>query len=139
MSCDLETGNYNVLSYRDGNSVNTCPSVAPAEVVVLTDVTPVRVMRVQGPPDCTYNIYVSDGHVKPVEENLLQAAITRDMPREWIITHHPGLGAYTVVLRDEPILAWTDLENAPGCDRRLRLTPLNGSVPPQLFRFVRVA
>ena len=41
MSCDLETGNYNVLSYLDGNSVNTCPSAAPAEVVVLTEVTPV--------------------------------------------------------------------------------------------------
>jgi len=41
MSCDLETGNYNVLSYRDGNAVNTCPSLAPAEVVILTNVTPV--------------------------------------------------------------------------------------------------
>ena len=41
MSCDLETGNYNVLSYLDGNAVNTCPSVAPAEVVILKSVTPV--------------------------------------------------------------------------------------------------
>jgi len=41
MSCNLETGNYNVLSFRDGNAVNTCPPRAPADVVILTDVTPV--------------------------------------------------------------------------------------------------
>ncbi|KIM60953.1 hypothetical protein SCLCIDRAFT_1216440, partial [Scleroderma citrinum Foug A] len=137
MSCDLETGNYNVLSYRDGNAVNTCPSAAPAEVVVLTDITPVRVVRVQG-PHCTYNLYVSGGHVKPTEQDFLQSTLTADIPREWTLTHHPGMGAYTVVLRDGD-LAWTDPGNAPGCDRRLRLTPLDGPVPPQLFRFVRVA
>ena len=34
----VEPGNYNVLSYLDGNGVNTCPSVAPGDVVILTDV-----------------------------------------------------------------------------------------------------
>ena len=41
MARNLETGNYNVLSFRDGNAINTYPSVAPAEVVILTEVTPV--------------------------------------------------------------------------------------------------
>ena len=33
-----DPGNYNVLSYLDGNGVNTCPSVAPGDVVILTEV-----------------------------------------------------------------------------------------------------
>ena len=45
MACNLESGNYNVLSFHDGNAVNTCPSVAPAEVAILTEVTPVGVVN----------------------------------------------------------------------------------------------
>jgi len=41
MSCEPAPGNYNILSYIDGNVVNTCPSLAPADVVILNNVTPV--------------------------------------------------------------------------------------------------
>ena len=34
----IEPGNYAILSFIDGNSVNTCPSVAPGDVVILSNV-----------------------------------------------------------------------------------------------------
>ncbi|KIM57194.1 hypothetical protein SCLCIDRAFT_29033 [Scleroderma citrinum Foug A] len=64
MSCEPAPGNYNILSYIDSNAVNTCPSLAPAEVVILNDVTPITLTAFNGPPDCTYLIQVHGGYVK---------------------------------------------------------------------------
>ena len=41
MSCDPTPGKYNILSSVDGNAVNTCPSLAPANVAILDDATDV--------------------------------------------------------------------------------------------------
>ena len=41
MSCNPGAGNYNILSFLDGNAVNITSPQAPANVVILDDVTAV--------------------------------------------------------------------------------------------------
>ncbi|KAL4068737.1 hypothetical protein V8B97DRAFT_1918494 [Scleroderma yunnanense] len=115
------------------------PSIlAPSDVVILNNVAVVRFVRVDGGPDCTYEIWINEGHVKPVEQGLLLHAT---------ITYQPNQDAYSILLGDEPTLTCTDSEDLPpGCNSlsfpcvgwhplQLRLTPLQGPIPDtQLVR-----
>lgn len=99
MSCELAPGNYNVLSYIDGNVVNACPSLAPADVVILNNVTPITLTGFKGPPVCTYLIQVHGGYVKSKGiPNTLQS-IDDGNAVTWVFKYHPDKQAYRRVIR----------------------------------------
>lgn len=139
MSCEPAPGNYNILSYIDSNAVNTCPSLAPAEVVILNDVTPITLTAFNGPPDCTYLIQVHGGYVKSQAiPNTLQT-IDDGNAVTWIFKYHPDKQAYSIQLHDNPAAGWTDPGGEPGCHRQLTFSYLQSPIPDsQLYRLVRV-